>query len=85
MYLVLQVAKGMYGLPQAGLLAQQRLVSHLQLHGYHETSTSCLFRHDSNGTNFTLVVDDFGIKYSSLEGANHLIHTLQLLYAITIN
>ena len=83
--ILVQVAKGMYGLPQAGLLAQQRLVSHLQLHGYHETSTSCLFRHDSNGTTFILVVDDFGIKYSSLEGANHLIQTLQLLYAITIN
>ena len=28
-----QIDKGMYGLPQAGLLAQQRLVSHLSEHG----------------------------------------------------
>ena len=77
--------KGMYGLPQAGLLAQQRLIAHLATHGYHETSTPCLFRHTSNGTAFTRVVDDFGIKYSSQAGADHLIRTLQLLYVITID
>ena len=75
----------MYGLPQAGLLAQQRLIAHLANHGYHETSTSCLFWHTCNGTAFTLVVDDFVIKYSSKAGADHLIRTLQLLYVITIN
>ena len=84
-YVLFQVNKGMYGLPQAGLLAQQRLIAHLKLHGYHETSTPCLFRHITNGTDFTLVVDDFGVKYSSPQGAQHLIDTLQLLYIITIN
>ena len=83
--ILFQVNKGMYGLPQAGLLAQQRLIDHLKHHGYHETSTPCFFRHDTNGTDFTLVVDDFGIKYSSPEGAQHLITTLQLLYVITVN
>ena len=83
--ILFQVNKGMYGLPQAGLLAQQRLIAHLANHGYHETSTSCLFRHISNGTASTLVVDDFGIKYSNQAGADHLIRTLQLLYIITIN
>ena len=48
--ILFEVNKGMYGLPQAGLLAQQRLIAHLADHGYHETSTSCLFRHTSNGT-----------------------------------
>lgn len=83
--ILFEVNKGMYGLPQAGLLAQQRLIAHLANHGYHETSTSCLFRHTSNGTAFTLVVDDFGIKYASKASANHLIRTLRLLYVITIN
>lgn len=83
--ILFEVNKGMYGLPQAGLLAQQRLMAHLTIHGYHETSTPCLFRHASNGTDFTLVVDDFGIKYSSRAGADHLIRTLQLLYVITID
>jgi hypothetical protein len=66
----------MYGLPQSGRLAQQRLVKHLSVHGYTETSTPCLFRHTSNGTVFALFV---GIKYTTREGADHLIRILQLL------
>ena len=83
--ILFEVTKGMYGLPQAGLLAQQRLIAHLAIHGYHETRTPCLFRHISNGTDFTLVVDDFGIKYSTKEGAQHLIDTLSLLYIIKVD
>ena len=83
--ILFEVNKGMYGLPQAGLLAQERLIQHLSMHGYHQTDTSCLFRHTSNGTVFSLVVDDFGVKYTSKEGADHLIHTLQMLYPITID
>ena len=51
--ILFEVNKGMYGLPQAGLLAQQRLLHHLSQHGYHQTDTSCLFRHTSNGTAFS--------------------------------
>lgn len=83
--ILFEVTKGMYGLSQAGLLAQQRLVAHLNMHGYHETPTPCLFRHDSNGITFTLVVDDFGIKYSTQDGADRLIHTLNLLYDIKVD
>lgn len=83
--ILFEVTKGMYGLPQAGLLAQQRLIAHLAIHDYHETRTPCLFRHISNGTDFTLVVNDFGIKYSSKEGAQHLIDTPRLLYVIKID
>ena len=75
-----QVSKGMYGLPQAGLLAQQRLLKHLAAHGYLQTQTACIFVHTSNGTVFTLVVDDFGVKYTT-----RLIATLQLLYQIKTN
>jgi hypothetical protein len=82
--ILFEVNKGMYGLPHAGLLAQERTISHLAKHGYHQTSTPCLFRHDSNGTDFCLVVDDFGVKYSSEEGVNHLISTLEQLYKLTI-
>ena len=83
--ILFQVKKGMYGLPQAGLLAQNRLIQHLAAHGYHQTATTCLFRHDANGTDFSLVVDDFGVKYTTKEGAQHLIDTLQKLYTITID
>ena len=83
--ILFEVTKGLYGLPQAGLLAQQRLIAHFAIHGYHETRTPRLFRHVSNGTDFTLVVDDFGIKYSTKQGAQHLIDTLRLLYIIKID
>ena len=83
--ILFEVNKGMYGLPQAGLLAQNRLITHLATHGYHQTKATCLFRHETNGTDFSLVVDDFGVKYSNKSGAQHLIDTLQQLYIITID
>ena len=44
--ILFEVLKGMYGLPQAGLLAQQRLTKHLALSGYHEDAfVPCLFHH----------------------------------------
>ena len=60
--------KGMYGLPQAGLLAQQLLLQHLAMHGYHQTDTSCLFRHESNGAVFSLVVQRFQSKMHRQKG-----------------
>ena len=36
-------------------------------------------------TAFTLVVDDFGIKYCTREDALHLVSTLELLYPIKID
>jgi hypothetical protein len=83
--ILFEVNKGMYGLPQAGLLAQQQLIMHLAKYGYHQTSTPCFFRHQSNGTAFSLVVDDFGVKYTCQEGIDHLITTLKLLYEIKID
>ena len=38
----------------------------------------------SNGTVFSLV-EDFGVKYTNLDGANHLIRTRQNLYTMTID
>ena len=84
--ILFEVVKGMYGLAQAGRLAQDRLVSHLSTHGYIACSnTPCFFTHTSRPISFTLVVDDFGIKYVGMEHANHLLTALQGLYAITVD
>jgi hypothetical protein len=81
-----EIRKGMYGLPQAGILAHDRLVEHLAAHGYVKTKhTAGLFRHVTRPIQFTLVVDDFGVKYTGTEHAHHLIDTLQALYTITID
>jgi len=83
---VMQLNKGIYGLKQAGRLAQQRMVQHLADHGYEQTAnTPCLFKHVTNGVIFTLVVDDFGVKYRRKEDADHLLNTLEKLYKIKTN
>ena len=80
------VLKGMYGLPQAGKLAQERLVAHMALSGYTEDpNVPCLFAHTSNGITFTLVIDDFLVKYHARAGVEHLIACLEVLYALHID
>ena len=77
------VRKCIPGLPQSGLLSQLRLVAHLESHGYYETSTPMLFRHKTRPLVFTLVVDDFGVKYHRREDFDHLLSSLQELYSCT--
>ena len=67
-----EVVKGMYELPQAGLLAQQRLIAHLAKANYVQSAViPCLFRHLTNGATFVLVVDDFGVKFQNTQGRDH--------------
>eukprot|EP01036_Dinobryon_divergens_P061430 gene61430-biopygen1236 len=74
----------MYGLPHAGRIAQDVLIQRLASHGYHQTGTNCLFRHVTNSIAFTLVVDDFGVKFKDPSSAADLIRCLQLYYTLTI-
>ena len=56
----------MYGLSQAGILANKLLKQRLSDEGYHEQPhTPGLFRHEEKDIYFTLVVDDIGIKYGT--------------------
>jgi hypothetical protein len=81
---IAEVRKGMYGLPQAGILAYELLVQRLAKGGYHPSKqTPGLFLHDSNGIAFTLWVDDFFVKYTTEESAKHLMETLQQDYELT--
>ena len=83
-HVLMEINTSIYGLPQAGKLSQDRLVSHLASNGYRQcTNTPCLFVHDANGIAFTLVVDDFLIKYKDKAAADHLMTTLRGLYEIT--
>ena len=76
----------MYGLPQAGRLSQIRLIEHLARHGYTQCpNTPCLFRHATRDIMFTLVVDDFGVRYGTQADFEHLETTLRLNdYKLTI-
>ena len=67
----------MYGLPQAGLLAQELLAKQLAKHGYKQSEvTPGLWTHKWCPIYFPLVVDDLGIKYIEQEHADHLILAL---------
>ena len=82
----MEVTGSIPGLPQAGILANNRLVQHLADNQYIECpNTPCLFRHTSRETTFTLVVDDFGVSYKNEEDAKDFLTVLQKQYAITIN
>ena len=71
----------MYGLPQAGVLAHQKLSSILAPHGYAPTkNTPGLWTHSSRPIIFALVVDDFGVKYAGEEHAHHLLNILLANY-----
>lgn len=79
-----EINKGMYGLPQAGILANDDLVLHLASEGYIQSPhTPGLFTHNTRPISFCLVVDDFGVKYVGEEHARHLIDVLQRKYTIT--
>jgi hypothetical protein len=83
---VMRLGTTVYGLKSAGRLSQDRLIAHLAKHGYHQAKhTPCLFTHESNGIAFTLVVDDFLVKYKTQEAADHLKATLRSLYTITVD
>jgi hypothetical protein len=69
----IEIQKGMYGLPQAGILANELLQRNLTKDGYRPTQhTHSLWTHDTRPISFSLVVDDFGVKYVGREHAEHL-------------
>jgi hypothetical protein len=79
-----EIRRGMYGLPQAGRLANDELVIHLAAHGYIQSKhTPGLFTHTTRPISFCLVVDDFGVKYVGKEHAEHLQTVLSAKYQIT--
>jgi hypothetical protein len=73
-----RVNKGMYGLPQAGRLAWEKLRDHLQPFGYVPCShTPGLWKHTQSSLQFTLVVDDFCVRYTNKRDAQQLVAALQ--------
>jgi hypothetical protein len=74
----------MYGLPQAGILANQLLACRLAIHDYHQTTfTPGLWRHVTRPIQFTLVVDDFGVQYVGAHHAHHIIAALETDYNVS--
>jgi hypothetical protein len=78
-----EVRQGMYGLPQAGIITQDLLKERLLKAGYKQIKiTPGYWTHQWWPTSFTLIIDDFGIKYIGKEHVQHLINTLKQNYNI---
>ena len=73
----------MYGLPQAGILANKLHKGRLlKNHCFEVPHTPGLVWHKTRPVWFILVVDDFGIKYVGKEYAQHLLNVLKEIYGI---
>jgi hypothetical protein len=80
---VVQISKGMCGLPQFGILAFNQLKNHLSKHDYAPcTHTPGLWTHSTRDITFSLVVDDLGITYTNLDDTIHLLAALEELYTV---
>jgi hypothetical protein len=83
-YVYCEIQKGMHGLPQAGIIAQELLQERLAKVGYHQSQIiSGLWTHKTRNICFTLVVNNFAIKYTKKEDAQHLINALEKDYTIS--
>ena len=77
-FVYVEVWKDMYRLPQEGLLAQILLEELLKNHGYEQSKLTPVFwKHKWRPIFFTLVVDNFGVKYVGKEHARHLVSLLK--------
>ena len=77
-FVYLEIRRGCYGLPQAGVLANNLLKKSLAIDRYYEVPhTPSLWRNEHRPVQFTLVVDDFSVKYTGDEHFKHLVQTLQ--------
>lgn len=59
-----EIRRTMYGQPQTGLMAQELLEKHLNETDYFQSMlVPGLWRHKWRPITFSLVVEDFGVKY----------------------
>jgi hypothetical protein len=81
-----EIRKGMYGLRQAGLLANQLLKKCLEPFGnYPACYTPGLSLHKTRHIAFSLIVNDFTVKYVGKQHAAHLWDALLRSYELTID
>ena len=74
----------MYGIPEAGKIATYKLKLHLAKFGYKPVPiTPGLWSYQTRPLQFSLVVDEFGVKYERQEDITHILDTLKTIYKIS--
>jgi hypothetical protein len=83
-WVYIEIRKGRYGLKQADLLANQLLQTRLAPFGYYPARyTPGIWLHKNRPISFTLVVDDFAVKYVGKHHAEHLRNAILRTYELT--
>ena len=85
-WVYLEIRKVMPSLKQSCRIASYQLKAQLAHFGFAPVPrTAAIWKHATKPIIFSLVVDDFGVKYIGKENANHLVQSLQKIYTISIN
>jgi hypothetical protein len=83
-FIYLEMRGVVWGLPQAGILANKHLRKGLLPHGYYEcANTHSLWKHKTRPISFTLVLDNFRVKYVGREHVTHLTACIKEKYELT--
>jgi hypothetical protein len=83
-WVYIEIKKVMYGLKQAGLLANQLLQKRLSPFGYYPARhTPGFWLHKTRAISSSLIVDDFAVKYVGKEHVEHLRNALLHSYELT--
>ena len=76
-YVYMEIQRGMYRLKRAGKIAKERLIPH----GYKPCQdTPGLWKHVNKPISFTLIFNDFGVKYTCKQDAEEILRILQQHY-----
>ena len=85
-YVYAQINRAWYGLKKGGKIAHDNLFQHLKQHGCVCAGvTDGLFKHVTQDISFTLVVEDFGIKYTREADVQHLIKIMRKKYTFKVD
>jgi hypothetical protein len=85
-WVYVEIQMGMYGLPQAGILANKLIKQRLNAKGYYQCQhTPGLWRHVWRDIPFCLVIDNFGVKTTAREHIEHLKTTLKEHYTVAMD
>ena len=85
-YVYTRIKKALYGLKQSDKIAQDDLVEQLAKHGYQKSKyTEGLFTHSSRDIAFTIVIDDFAIKYTNKADVDHLLTCIRERYPVKVD
>ena len=84
--ILVRMRTAVYGLPQAGRIAQDHLIALLTKNDFIQCPhTPLLFRHAVRPIHFVLVVDDFLIKWKARADLDYLLAVLRTAYPITVD